>query len=260
VETQNSTQDAQSYSIKTEAFEGPFALLLDLVEKRKLFINDVSLAGVTEDYIKYINTQGNIEPGHISSFIVVAATLILIKSKSLLPNLDLTNDEEGDIHTLEERLRLFELFSRLSLHIKSDFGKRIIFPPNERKADTVVFLPDDHITRESMMTFAKGAIGAMPKKEVLQEVEVKKVISIEEMIDKLTERIQNSLNKMNFRDMTSRSTATKEEKLVVIVGFLAMLELVRQGILNAIQNGDKEEIYIEKQAPDLNEYLNENEN
>jgi segregation and condensation protein A len=233
------------YQIKTPQFEGPFGLLLDLVEKRKLFINDVSLSSVTEDYLKYINTAGNIHHANTASFIVVAATLILIKSKSLLPNLDLTGDEEGDIKNLEERLRLYELFTRLSLNVKKDFGKRIIFPPNERKSEVLVFLPDEQITRESMMGFAKNVLGAMPKKVFLPEVEVKKVISIEEMIDKLTERIQTSM-KFSFRDMTGYSTATKEEKLVVIVGFLAMLELVRQGILNAVQERDKEEIYIER--------------
>jgi segregation and condensation protein A len=253
------TSSEKIYSIKTEAFEGPFGLLLELVEKRKLFINDVSLSAVTEEFLKYINTEGNVHPSQVSSFIVVAATLILIKSKSLLPNLDLTSDEEGDIHSLEERLRLYEVFSKLSLNIKSNFGKRIIFPPNERKGDVLVFLPDEQISKESMMTFARGVLGAMPKKVALQEVEVKKVISIEEMIDQLTERIQNSISKMNFRDMTSKSTATREEKLVVIVGFLAMLELVRQGILNAIQNGDKEDIFIEKQEKDLNTYLEQNE-
>ena len=81
----------ESYSIKTTGFEGPFGLLLELVEKRKLFINDVSLAEVTEDYLKYINNLGTLHPSEASSFLVVASTLLLIKSKSLLPNLALTD-------------------------------------------------------------------------------------------------------------------------------------------------------------------------
>ena len=84
--------DMNLYKVKTATFEGPFALLLSLVEERKLFINEISLAEVTEDYINYVNTLGDVDPSTISSFIVVAATLILIKSKSLLPNLNRTDD------------------------------------------------------------------------------------------------------------------------------------------------------------------------
>src|SRR3989338_131489 len=123
--------EIQSYSIKTTGFEGPFGLLLELVEKRKLFINDVSLAEVKEDYLKYINNLGTLHPSEASSFLVVASTLLLIKSKSLLPNLALTDEEEGDIKNLEERLRLYELFMKLGGNIKSNFGKRVIFAPLE---------------------------------------------------------------------------------------------------------------------------------
>src|SRR3990167_6797300 len=112
--------EAETYKIKLVGFEGPFGLLLDLVEKRKLFINDVSLAQVTEDYLAYMNKLGGLSSAEISSFVYVASTLLLIKSKSLLPNLDLTSEEEGDIKNLEERLRLYEMFTRLGGNIKSN--------------------------------------------------------------------------------------------------------------------------------------------
>ncbi len=232
------------YKINIQAFQGPFGVLLDLVEKRKLHVSDLSLAEVTEDYLKYINTLGKLPPEESSSFLVVASTLLLIKSKSLLPTLDLTREEEGDIKSLEERLRLYELFTKLSVHIKNNFGRRIIFPPLERKNAVVVFLPDSQITRESMMTLARGALGAMPKKVFLPEVEVKKVISIEEMLERLTGRIKDAL-KMSFREFAGAG-AGKGEKVTVIVGFLAMLELVRQGIIHATQEEGVEDIMIEK--------------
>jgi len=245
--------EVNSYKVKTASFEGPFGLLLSLVEERKLFINDVSLAEVTEDYLNYVNNLKvdeslSIEKqaAEISSFIVVAATLILIKSKSLLPNLDLTSEEEGDIRALEERLRLYKLFTKLSPDIKKSFGKKFIFAPLERKNDTLVFLPDDQITRESMMTFAREAVDRIPKKITLVEVEVKKVISIEEMIEKLTERVQKTLS-MKFKEFSGHGrVATREEKVFVIVSFLAMLELTRQGIINAIQENNFEDIIMEK--------------
>lgn len=232
------------------SFEGPFGLLLELVEKRKLFINDVSLATVTEDYLNHINQLGGLNSSEIASFVFVASTLILIKSKSLLPNLSLTDEEEGDIKDLEERLRLYELYTKFGGNIKDVFGQKIIFAPLERKNDILVFLPDNQITKESMMGFARGVIGAMPKKVFMPEVEVKKVINIEEMIEKLTERIRNLLT-MNFKDFGGLSTntrkpQTREERVVVIVGFLAMLELVRKGIIHAVQESDSSDIILHK--------------
>jgi len=257
--------ETNTFQIKTANFEGPCGLLLNLIEQRKLFINDVSLAAVTEDYLNYMNklgglsAQAGLHPAEISSFIFIASTLLLIKSKSLLPNLNLTNEEEGDIRNLEERLRLYELFMKLGGNIKSNFGEKIIFAPLERKLarrggnDVLMFLPDDKITKESMMTFARDALGSMPQKVFLPNVEVRKVISLEEMIDKLTKRIQDSL-KMNFRDFTLRQaqgkageSMSREEKVEVIVGFLAMLELVRNGILDVVQEIDGGDIIMSKQ-------------
>lgn len=243
--------EVNSYKVKTTSFEGPFGLLLSLVEERKLFINDVSLAEVTEDYLNYVNNLGSTNPAEVSSFIVVAATLILIKSKSLLPNLSLTTEEEGDIRNLEERLRLYDLFSKVSQHVKKSFGKRVIFAPMERKNDMLVFLPDAQITRESMMMFAREAVDRIPKKIVLSEVEVKKVISIDEMIDRLTERVQKSLS-MNFSEFSGHGrVATKEEKVFVIVSFLAVLELTKQGILQVTQENNFEDIIMERQEVEI---------
>lgn len=242
------SQNTHIYTVKLDTFEGPLGLLLNLIEKRKLFINDVSLASVTEDFLtkmNELNTDNAISPAMVSSFVFVASTLILIKSKSLLPNLSLTESEQGDIKNLEERLRLYELFTKLGLNIKRDFGKRIIFQTLGQKSPSVVFLPDSQISKDSMMVLVKNVLGAMPKKTFMPEVEVKKVISIEEMIGNLTERIKSSI-KMSFKDMSGKVT-NKAEKVNVIVSFLAILELVKQGIVDALQNTHNEDIIIEKQ-------------
>lgn len=241
-----------TYTIKTHAFEGPFGVLLDLIEKRKLFINEISLAQVTEDYLNHLKSLGELHPEEAAQFLVVASTMLLIKSKSLLPNLDLTQEEQGDIKDLEERLRLYEIFSRQSGKVKSMFGRNMIFAALERKQEVLIFLPDSRITPQSMMTFAAEVLGRMPKKVFLPKVEVKKVISIEEMLDKLTVRVQDAM-KMSFREFAGRGGGNKEEKVVVIVGFLAMLELVRQGLIHATQemSGD---ILIEKREKELEAY------
>ena len=246
--------ETESYTVKTAGFEGPFGLLLSLIEKRKLFINDVSLSAVTEDFLRYVNQlsgSNSLSPAEIASFIFVASTLILIKSKSLLPNLDLTMEEEGDIKNLEERLRLYEFFVKLGGNIKNNFGEKIIFAPLPRKDEVLVFLPDEQITKQSMMGFIKNVLGSMPKQALLPEVEVRKVVSIEEMIDWLTERIKNSIKKMSFKDLHGK-IVTREEKVTAIVGFLALLELVRQGIIDAVQENGFADIIIDKQEQEQN--------
>ena len=233
-----------SFSVETEVYSGPLDLLIDLIEKRKLLINDISLASVTDDYLEYVAQFEKNPLREMTEFIVLASTLLLLKSKSLLPVLELTEEEEGDIKSLEERLRLYELFTKLGGNVKEMFGEKMIFAPLERKSEVLVFLPDTQITKESMMGFAKDCLGAMPKKIFMPEVEVRKVISIEEMIGNLTERIQTSI-KMSFKDFAGKAK-TKEEKVFAIVGFLAILELVRNGILHVVQEKNFEDIMIEK--------------
>ena len=81
------------YTVKTEIFEGPLDLLLTLVEKRKLFINDISLSQVADDYVLHIKQYSEFPVGEVANFVLVASVLVLIKSKSLLPKLDLTQEE-----------------------------------------------------------------------------------------------------------------------------------------------------------------------
>jgi len=99
--------EKSSYTVKTGVFEGPLDLLLDLVTKRKLFVNDVSLAQVTDDFIKYLEEHEEFPIGESAEFIVVASTLMLIKSRSLLPMIKLTDEEEESIHDLEDRLVVY---------------------------------------------------------------------------------------------------------------------------------------------------------
>ena len=95
--------ETESYTIKTSIFEGPFSLLLHLVEKRKLFINDLSLVEVTEDYLNYLNSLEKLNPEEASNFLIVASTLLLIKSKSLLPNLSLTDEEKEFLYKASKK-------------------------------------------------------------------------------------------------------------------------------------------------------------
>lgn len=241
------------YKVRAGLFEGPLELLLSLIESRKLFVNEISLAEVTNDYVAYIKTLSNESAdkriADVSYFILIAATLILIKSKSLLPNLELTEDEEDKISNLESRLKLFQIIKNASIEVKNNFGTQILFFPTERVWDEPLFSPDPLITVSNINQSVNDVLLNLPKEvEKLPEVEVRKIINIDEVINSLTDRIQNAMN-LSFREFSKSHGATNKEevRVHVIVSFLAMLELVREGIIDVIQNSSFGDIEINKQ-------------
>jgi len=166
------------FVIKTEQFEGPLELLLNFIEKRKLFVNDFSLAQIADDYIAYINNSGAFPMRDISNFIVIASTLLLIKSRSLLPNLELTSEEEQSIEDLERRLKEYKLIKSLSKNIENRFGMNIIFNSPFTQIPPV-FTPDKTITKRSLLHSMEDIIKRLPKKDVKNnpKASIKKVIS-----------------------------------------------------------------------------------
>jgi segregation and condensation protein A len=241
------------YKVRAGSFEGPLELLLSLIEERKLFVNEISLAEVTNDYISYVKNLSDISTDRrisdVSYFILIAATLILIKSKSLLPNLALTEDEEEKIIDLESRLKLYQIIKTASVDVNNQFGAKILFTPLERAWNEPLFAPDPQITVSSVNASIMDVLNNIPKKEEkLQEIEVRKIINIEEIINSLTDRIQNAVN-MSFMDFAKSHNAAdeKEARVHVIVSFLAMLELVREGLIDVIQDASFEDIKINKE-------------
>jgi len=241
---------SQHFSVKTETFEGPLDILLDLIEKRKLFINDISLAQVADDYIAHIRGLGAFPVADSANFVLIASTLVLIKSKSLLPSLNLSEEEEISISELEQRLKLHKRMKELSLHVKDLFGKKIIFQKSYTKPSTVVFAPSRDISLQTLLSGVRTAIASLPKKELLPKIVVQKVISLEETIENLTIRIKKGLQ-MSFREF---SKFGKQEKVNVIVSFLAMLELVKQGVIMVTQERDFDDIRMEPETLDIPRY------
>src|ERR1700733_10927216 len=85
------------FVMRSGSYEGPFELVLELIENRKLSVSELSLSQVTNDYIQHVRGQAAFPMEDAANFIGVAATLLLIKSKSLIPDLELSNDEEEDV-------------------------------------------------------------------------------------------------------------------------------------------------------------------
>lgn len=240
------TETAQ-FQVKHEVFEGPVEVLLELIEKRKLFVNDISLASVTDDFIAYIQNRG-MHPEYVAAFLSVAATLLLIKARSLLPNLELTTEESASISDLERRVALYQIITEASRWLTAKYGKKISFEGAPRNSG-VVFAPDPGLSVEMLSALVDGALVRVPPPPPKKpEARVYKTISISEVLDTLHERIQKALS-VNFNDIVVHSPDgdDKSKKVYVIVSFLGMLELVRRGFVAAEQEGSFENIRLQKQ-------------
>lgn len=237
------------FEIEHEHFKGPFELLLNLIEERKLLVNEISLSKVTDDFIGYIQSQEKFPMGESAHFILVAATLILIKSKSLLPTLELTQEEQTDIRSLETRLQIYKRIREAGETIQARFGKNVTFAPAKRDFMETVFSPGN-TDKTGILEAVKRVLASIPKVENLPKVVVQKVISLEEMIGRLTTRVQDGI-KMNFKDFAGN----KAEKVNVIVGFLAMLELVKRGLIEVEQQNTFSDIEMQTKDIGIPKYI-----
>ncbi len=211
-------------------FTGPLDVLLSLIEKRKLHISDVSLADVTDGYMEYMKSLEDEPFRDIADFVLVAATLMLIKSLSLLPSLQVTPEEESAIHDLEDRLKLYAEVKEQAKLLGERFGEPTFFPRGEVKNKEVVFAPSRDMSGQGLFAAIMAALHSIPSKVTTPRAIINKVISLEEMVTRLATRVQDSFS-MSFKDFT-KGNANRVE---VIVSFLAMLELVRRGALLASQ-------------------------
>lgn len=242
--------DIRQFAIATDVYSGPLDLLIELIEKRKLLVNDISLASVTDDYMKYVAALENNPLRETAEFIVLAATLLLLKSRSLLPVLELTDQEEENIENLEERLRLYQIYRNAGKVIETVFGKQVSYERRYIPDRTPLFTTDKFTATNSLYKAMQDVLANLPKKQEKPKVRVRTVMSLEEMIDRLKERIERQLS-FKFRDLTGNST----ERTTIIVGFLAVLEMVKQGGILVRQADRFTDIEIERETTNTPRYF-----
>lgn len=228
-----------AFTVKIGEFEGPLELLLSLIEDRKMHVSDVSLSAVAEDFIQYVKNEPTFPIGQASHFIVVAATLLLIKSKALLPTLSLTEEEQGDIQDLEQRVRVYQVFRDIAKKLGALTGTPLYFGGLARDK-TPLFAPAPDISTENIHSAIQNALASAPRIEKKKEIAIKTIVSLEEMMGRLSQRIERTLS-LSFKDFVG----SPEDKREVAVGFLAVLELVKQGMLLVEQHEKFADISIE---------------
>ena len=231
-----------TYQVKLQKFEGPLAMLLELIEKRKLSINEVSLADVTDQYINYLKDIEGFPLPEVANFVAIASTLMLIKSASLIPSFQLTEEEAGDIKDLERRLQIYAQIRNFALNLGQSFGKNIMFNREAFLGFSFGFLEPKGVTKKGLHGTLKQIIANLPVKEILHKAVVKKTVSLEKKITEIISRIHQQME-LSFSEVF---TAEKTEKVEIIVSFLAVLELIRRGFIIVEQNRVFDNIRIKK--------------
>lgn len=232
----------QTFAVKTPVFEGPLEALLDLIERRKLLVTDVSLAQVADDFVAYAESLPEMPEAEVAQFVLVASTLLLIKSRSLLPSLALTPEEEQSVHDLERRLEAYRRLRDAARKLSKRWMAAPLFGRRGRSPEPPTFAPPPGISAEALLAKAHAILAKAPRAlPKAPQALVRRAVSLEEAVSSLSARIRTALSG-SFRDIAGLSGATKHE---AAVHFLALLELVRRGIVRTQQSDHYGDIRLE---------------
>lgn len=210
----------------------PYEKLLELVEAKKLDITTVSLAEVTADFIKYVERLENkVESRVLADFVVIAARLILIKSKTLLPGLQLSDEEETDVKELEARLALYQQFRAAGEHLKKIWRQnRTAASRPFLMARADAFYPPKNLSALELLSALANL-----------SVEIKQLIPdtqfVKNILINLEEKMGELVNKFNqsSQQQLEELVANKPRAEVVVI-FLAILHLLKNSRIKIDQN------------------------
>lgn len=242
----------ETYHLKILNFEGPLEKLLELIEEKKLEINQVSLALVTEDFLNYIqklsqelekNLDENIYLRILSDFIVIASRLIFIKSKYLL-NLNIeSSEEEAGAQEFTLRLLWFNQFRPAIKIINNLWNKNYIFARPYllgKRFGLDVFYPGNLNDINQIISCFKNIFAAFENITLEEKILEKTLVSLEDKINELLE-ILKSISETKFNQLVSRGSKTE-----VVTTFLALLHLAREKFILLEQKEHFSDIIIKK--------------
>ncbi len=232
------------HNVKVEHFEGPLDLLLQLIEQEKLDITTVSLATVTDQYIDIVNQSAQDHRVHLeelADFLVIAARLLLLKSKALLPFLQW--GEEDDSEDLTAQLKMYKEYldaaKRLQTMIAQgsfSFARQKLLAERE-----VEFNPPPKLTSSKLRDALLEVIRGLQPVLNLPTDTIRRTVNIQEKITSIREHIYRNATS-NFSEILRQA----KDKTEVIVTFLALLELVKQQTVFIQQDNVFDDIIISK--------------
>lgn len=229
------------YQLKLEKFEGPLDLLLQMIEQDKLNISEISLAEMADQYVEYITlNKDTINANELSDFLLVAAKLLLIKSRYLMPFLKTEEDEE--IGDLETRLKIYKEFLEASRGINTyyengntAFSRPIFLPEKEAS-----FYPPKQFSAGNLKEMFESLLSRLTPSFKIDEERFEKRVTVQEKLDQIKILLLKQVE-LGFSNLLGT-----REKSEIIVSFLAVLELVKQRFIFVEQEGYFEEIVIKR--------------
>lgn len=225
-------QAASKYTIETDVFEGPLDLLLQLIEKEELDITQLALAKVTDQYLEHLRLISDRDPLEVSAFLVIAAQLVLIKSRVLLPS---ETVEMGDLEIesgeeLVRQLLEYKKFKNIGLwlHEREEQNLRSYFrtAPAPRLQEV---LDLSNITAQDLAVFYNELIITQEEFRPIGEIVTISPLTLKKRINSIIAQFKN-ISHTKFSSLIDQNT-----KLEVIVTFLALLELIKNHLLEASQ-------------------------
>jgi segregation and condensation protein A len=236
--------------LEQHQFEGPLDLLLQLVEEQQMDITALSLGKVTEQFLEYVRTLQEKNPINLADFLIIAAKLLVIKSKALLPNLEFGVEEEEAAYDLTQQLLIYKKFKevakflrRMDLKSYQSWTREVDFQ------DQVTFVVDPDTTVDALHQSLRQLATELKEIVKLPEKVMEEVVSISEKITHIQALIAGKVQ-TSLSDLLHGA----KSKTDVIVTFLALLELTKQRIVFLEQNEHFADIIIkQQQQPILNE-------
>lgn len=239
---------------RLQVFEGPLDLLLHLIDKNKVNIYDIPIVEITEQYLEYVNQMDKQDLNLVSEFLVMAATLLDIKAKMLLPKTEEEVEEDGDPRAeLVEKLLEYKRYKYMSFELRDrqidaekSMYKKPTIPEEVKKYEPPVDLDEllNGITLKKLNDIFAEVLKRQedkidPIRSKFGKIE-KEEVSIEEKITQVMDYIEINRH-CSFKKMLSG----QHSKIQIIVTFLAILELMKTGKINITQNNIFDDIIID---------------
>jgi segregation and condensation protein A len=239
-----------AYKVKLDTFEGPLDLLLYLIRKNEVNIYDIPISDVTEQYLSYIGVMQELNLDVAGEFLVMAATLIHIKSKMLLPRPETAQesllDDEDPRDELVRRLLEHQKYKQAAeaLHDRETTRSAQFLRPDSRVADAVDdgFEPELEVDLFSLLAAFKGVLGRVSRRERM--ILPPEKISIEDRMHQLLDRLSET-DACGFEELFEDGDGSRG---FMIVTFLSLLEMIRLKLIRVFQSGSFGAIRVYKRA------------
>jgi segregation and condensation protein A len=226
------TTHGEKQKFRLENFEGPLDLLLFLIQKSEVSIYDIPIATITEQYLEYLNYATRVDLENITDFYLMAATLLYIKSRLLLPvEVDLQDEWEDPRRELVEKLIEYQKYRKLSelMEEKEQAAEWVI---ERKKTQPILPFPEEDLWEEvnvwDLLRTFSTMISALSAERV---IDLHEEVTVNEKIALIYELLETK-GEFLFGDLLVKKTSIME----VICGFLAILELAKIAVIAVFQN------------------------